>query len=748
MATFYLDFEGGNDSNDGTTFANRWKTISNGATSARIAPGDEIRVMGSPPPTSLGVNSTWTSAPLQSSKSLTDATNATPISITIASHGYNTGDFVSVVGVAGNTAANGVWEITVVDSNTFTLNQSSGNGNRTAGGAVQLINDRLVKLATPLTANIASTGPNRSAWTSAGGANVVTSLNTSSRKEGAYSDSVAIAAAFTTGLAAYWPTGALDLSAYQQVSFWIQQTAGTIGAAGAINLRLCSDAAGTTAVNTISIPSVAATGRWMPMTVNLGTNLGSNIQSVALYVNTDNGAQTFLLNNIIACKASSANDSLTLNSLIGKNITGETWWAIQSINNTLVWLDENTNTTNFAGTRGYYGVSETVAAWKRETIKVGPFASTATTVNTIQDSGTDGSQIVFTGGWDRTNMSSKNLETWLDGVNGLGYGFSINSRNFINIENFALVRFFNGIVCSGNALRFNLIAASFMSASSGAIGISGANTALSLTIGHSVSVFGILSTDASAANGFNAEIILNHLANGTAPIYSYGVGRLKVSKGTGAGIIAKSGNGADLRSGIATFNDITFKDNQLSTFAGETRRSLIYLKDCVLDDATEFASLTSYGGLGKEVYSHNHDGVSGNHKIFHFAGLISAATDQRKTASGISWKMQPTSTTGVTSFNPLILSLTKVACAANSLVTVKAWMRRDNSGLTMRLICKGGQIAGVANDVIASVTTINDWEEETITFTPTETGVVEITAEAWGGTTHSGWIDDLTVSQA
>jgi hypothetical protein len=94
------------------------------------------------------------------------------------------------------------------------------------------------------------------------------------------------------------------------------------------------------------------------------------------------------------------------------------------------------------------------------------------------------------------------------------------------------------------------------------------------------------------------------------------------------------------------------------------------------------------------------------------------------------------------------LSLAKVACAANSLVTVKAWMRRDNSGLTMRLVCKGGQIAGVANDVTASVTTTNAWEEETITFTPTETGVVEITAEAWGGTTFSGWVDDLTISQA
>ena len=109
-------------------------------------------------------------------------------------------------------------------------------------------------------------------------------------------------------------------------------------------------------------------------------------------------------------------------------------------------------------------------------------------------------------------------------------------------------------------------------------------------------------------------------------------------------------------------------------------------------------------------------------------------------------KIQPKNS-NLSEFTPVTFSLAKVACAANSLVTIKAWMRRDNAGLTMRLACKGGQIAGVASDVVSALTTTNDWEEETITFTPTETGVVEITAEAWGGATYSGWVDDMTISQ-
>lgn len=59
MTTFYLDFEGGNDANDGTSFANRWKKINSGATTARIAAGDTIRVMASRDPISLG-SCTWT----------------------------------------------------------------------------------------------------------------------------------------------------------------------------------------------------------------------------------------------------------------------------------------------------------------------------------------------------------------------------------------------------------------------------------------------------------------------------------------------------------------------------------------------------------------------------------------------------------------------------------------------------------------------------------------------------------------
>lgn len=68
-------------------------------------------------------------------KTITGATNASPIAITSTSHGYSTGDIVFITGVGGNTAPNdALWQITVTDANTYTLNGSTGSGTYTSGG--------------------------------------------------------------------------------------------------------------------------------------------------------------------------------------------------------------------------------------------------------------------------------------------------------------------------------------------------------------------------------------------------------------------------------------------------------------------------------------------------------------------------------------------------------------------------------------------------------------------------------------
>lgn len=84
-------------------------------------------------------------------KAITGATNATPIVVTCTAHGFTNGDVVSIVGVLGNTAANGVYKIANQATNTFELTNYStganiaGNGAYTSGGvAVNLSKQYLV----------------------------------------------------------------------------------------------------------------------------------------------------------------------------------------------------------------------------------------------------------------------------------------------------------------------------------------------------------------------------------------------------------------------------------------------------------------------------------------------------------------------------------------------------------------------------------------------------------------------------
>ncbi len=77
------------------------------------------------------------SVPGISNKAITGATNTTPIEITATGHGLITGDYATINGVLGNTSANGTFQINVTGVDTFTLNNSDGNGIYTSGGILQ-----------------------------------------------------------------------------------------------------------------------------------------------------------------------------------------------------------------------------------------------------------------------------------------------------------------------------------------------------------------------------------------------------------------------------------------------------------------------------------------------------------------------------------------------------------------------------------------------------------------------------------
>ncbi|MBF0261105.1 MAG: hypothetical protein HQL97_04575 [Magnetococcales bacterium] len=747
----------------GSSLADAWCSFGYTAHQNHTQAGDEVRVMASPAPTSIG-SATWTGGSLKATVNITSSTNATPIAVTATGHSLVDGDTVLINGHTTNTNANGVWLVAGVSGSTFQLTNadgtnSVGNGVGGASGTLRNISMHTVKLASALTQNVAVCGNQgqKTAWTAS--ANVTADIYATDYREGFGSCRLQIAAGFTTGLAAYVATGTLDLSAYQQISFWIKQTSGTIGAHNSVALTLCTGADGTGEVHNVPIEKyLDSVGNWCHVVYDFATNLNSAIASVGFVVNTDNGAQTFLIDNIVACKAVASADSLTHRSLISKNTTNEPWYAIHSINGPLVLLAFSRNDIYGASPpRGYGRTTETVTTYKRSPARPpwGTLYETGYTgVFTPHKTGTMANPSIFSGGWDRTDMSTQTDETWIDGQFAAANGtLAYNIAGYTYFDKLNAVRCTTAFNNSGvNPVLFGVFRTA---ACLNTVASAGADT---WTFG-TLEITGGTLPDLSAKQfSCSDRLVLESslAALYLAPGQSYG--DVVVRNGGGVGVYF---NGwSRIRSVTAENNasyglytvgtgDVVYGGGATSGNAVGVRCNAvgsIFLNRMTLNEATKVSWQSNTGS--QIVFSGAEGGDQAVNYQYHPGGLVVSQTAVRHTATGIAWKISPTSTALIHQYRPLRMSVAKVAVRADTQVSASVWLRRDNTGLTLRLVYKGGQIAGAASDVTASMTAIADtWEHVTIQFTPTENGVVELAIEAFGGTTYNGYVDDLTVSQ-
>lgn len=768
MATLYWDPVNGVDANDGLSFANRVLTLTTGLSAARIAPGDTIRVIGSPGPTSLAQNATWT------------------------------------------------------------------DGSRT------------VTLTSAVTSEI---NPGTASWSVGINASSTTSTT---RKLGSTSSSLTVASGFTTGKSHYKTTTNTDYSAYEQITFWIMQTSGTLASADAeITLKLCSDTAGATPVNTFDIPRIRALNVWQAYTIDNGAALGSSIQSIGFYINSDRGAQTFLINNIQAVKASTADDSLSLTSLISKNSGTEGWFSVDSISGTSVVLrTAGQYGLGSAGTpAGYSGVTESVTLYKRQPLimpssRVG--TASTTNSNIVQDDGTSGSPITFSGGWNSTDMSTQTGDTYIDGVNGFGRFITVNPHSYLTFDKLNPFNFGTGFLfnsassdiiltakdiscnqytninvwnsgngglgmfnstitvdnanCCGNsttdyASGFGAsvsfmracknINATFINVNSnfnyGFMFSSNGNTTSNWQNSHlnvsSTNVnrngtYGVTSTDL-----FQSTLTVNTMSyNSTAGMrfdtgfsttFAPGSAENNIYITTG---ISNSANGIILSGAVNNvfyLNGATISNNSVcginqtygssgNIFYGGTLSSnttadisheggLLTMSGSTLNSTTKY--ILQETGLSHIAFQ-NYQATANDHRHYYHHGTVLTDATTRHTASGVSWKISPT-TVYASSFAPIILPLAKVACNASALVTATVWVYRTNTGITASFVCKGGRVAGISSDVSTTASgSASTWEQLTITFTPTEVGVVDLELQVYGGTTYSVYVDDIAVTQA
>jgi hypothetical protein len=100
---------------------------------------------------------------------------------------------------------------------------------------------------------------------------------------------------------------------------------------------------------------------------------------------------------------------------------------------------------------------------------------------------------------------------------------------------------------------------------------------------------------------------------------------------------------------------------------------------------------------------------------------------------------------------PVYFRLAEVAVAASSLVTVTVSVKKDHATNIGAAIYVEDAIFNLNGVVASTATKANDtdWEELTLTFTPTEAGIVPIFASAYYVAGNSdAYFGPITVTQA
>ncbi len=697
----------------GMNWADAWATVTNGATAARIAPGDEIRIAKSPAPVSVG-NADWADGPLPATQTITSSTNATPIVVTRVAHGYATGDILQITGHTTNTNANGVWKIIAINADTYSLTGSVGNGVGGATGTSRKINNRVVYLDTAQTADVDRC---ETAWTVQ---NTSTVTTTTTCKEGQAALSLTKASYVANTRYAYKAlAGATDYSGYQKISFWWRNSIAQLATHWTI--CLCSDAAGVTVVDTFVVPAMPSTARYGCFTVarNGGGNLGASIQSVAIYSGSvaPTNANIVFADNIIACTAS----GLNLQSLISKNSAEqggtETWYGIQSIVGRFVMLDTETNTTPTTTTaRGYSGTTENCATYKRETTKTTMASSSAAGVHTVNDSGTlAGGNITFSGGWDPVS-GLQDSETIFDGQNGNGVGVFLSTKNFVTIDMLGCVRFNHGIqVASSPNNRLETLCGLNNNTTYGLYFNSSHHDEMEfLAAANCNGNYGVAFESSSADSDLGTLQALN--GNGTdgllfSPAGGNTIGEANAANNAGVGIRAiSSSRNNHINGGVLSGNFVAA--------VGVTNGCSIFLRDVTMT-GTEYSTSSTFDD--SRVYSNNHN-LTGYDKIFTDGGTITSEATTFAGRQGKAWRLAVTSANRASNY-PLDFPIAKIAVAAKIVSTINATPTAGGTGYTL-------------GDVLYLLDTAPA-HGASVTVTGVSGGVVTAVALASGGTDYT-----------
>ncbi len=714
MATFWVDYENGNDSNDGLGWRKVAFTLGTGT---QPVAGETITggISGATGKVQ-SVTGTWATGGNLYLYNQVGTFQAETLS-------FSGGGGCTI---AGNSAISTLKTIQgatagILNPGDF-VNIAKSLDPTNIGNATWTNNSITLTLAAPLTTTIDLCDGATGDWVAS--ANVVESKETTTYIEGTGARKLVIASGFTTGIVVYKNLSVLNLSDKQKITFYVRAdiTGGTV--ANTYRFDLCSDDAGTTPVNSFTIPIRLETGRWYPLTYSPDAgagNLGSAIESIALYTLLDPGAATVYIDDISACTTNGIN----LQSLASKNTANDPeWWTIKAINGATITLGEN---QQLGGTAGclYSGTTETTTTYIRETIKTVPAASSGEQIQSTADSGTLGNLITFSGGWNPvTNLQDG--KTFYDGVNGWGFGLYLSAQNYVKIEKIIGVRYYNGLIltsdCNMNEISFE------------AYGCNLAGFYLGGTAGsNNNNLFYPMIFCCNSSNlyttGSSVKNILN-LINSTGSFYA-DIYLLQSGQNTLLNSVLKT-LGYNIRAGGNYYNNISVEN---TLFLGSTEIS--------------FQSIAVKNSI---INSLQHDQIAGNNRRWVAYGV----TTLFYTIISDTTIFDVTPSTRVTPGHATIkaeAAIASVAVDSGQTVTCSVKVREsvvgdgtDYNGARIRLIVVKNELLGITTDtVLATATVASEGTFETIqgtTVAVTTTGVLEFKIDCSGTT---GWISIDTV---
>jgi hypothetical protein len=478
---------------------------------------------------------------------------------------------------------------------------------------------------------------------------------------------------------------------------------------------------------------------------------------VAIYATADPGTATIYLDNITACNSFSLVDLISKNSSASGGSEG--WFPIQSIVGTTVLIDNDLSCLPTAG-RGYYGTTATVATYRRTAFRISATASWV-----IQEGGSSTSVMMSYQGGYNTVSDTQDGETFMDGA-GLGPIITLSTGSYHRLNRISFCRG-TGAINSNTGTGFNEISCHNVCAMYAFFSTNGPRSYETYTITNYINNatgFTLLSTT------YDCEFTFTNLNNNN----SYGItcpgGGNRITftntcnnvnsglylSGNGDNTIIGSNSkynttyGIQIASGSVLPNRIFNITTSNNTTAGLYYAGLAgdYCKNLTLGEATPVSTSMSYFYV-QPLIIEQYGGTVGNNRRYYYQANLFSQTATRHTASGIAWAayILNGATRGYP-FSALEVPVFRRFVDSGSAITVTCWVRRGESSYGVELICRGRQLAGVDSDVTDDISVgIDTWEQLSVTFTPSEVGVIEVSVLVWGGSaSYAVFIDDVGVS--